>query len=160
MVEVSVACKDWNEIEHLVQTIEHAVYQAADTAKLNIQPDSEVSLLLTDDQQMRSLNQKWRDQDKPTNVLSFPAGDLEVGQSAGPILGDVILAYETVAKESHQQQKTLKNHLSHLVIHGFFHLFGYDHINDREAAVMEQLETETLAKLGIENPYEEHEVVP
>ena len=156
-IDISVAADAWNSIEGLEGSVERAVHAAVQTANLDLKSDCEVSILLTDDRQMRALNHQWRGQDKATNVLSFPATDLAAGQGIGPLLGDIVLAYETVAKESQIQQKTVINHVSHLVIHGFLHLFGYDHENDREAALMEQLETETLARLGIDDPYEAHE---
>ena len=109
-------------------------------------PDSELSILFTDDAHIRRLNAAYRGKDKPTNVLSFP-------QAGGPLLGDVILASETVAKEAVLAQKPLKDHIAHLVVHGFLHLLGYDHEADEEAEAMEALERAALKRLGIEDPY-------
>ncbi len=107
-----------------------------------------VSFLLTDDQAIRDLNRRFRQQDKPTNVLSFPAP-----QNPERFLGDVALAYGVCAREAAEQGKPLKNHLQHLVAHGVFHLLGYDHETDVQADEMEGLERAVLAGLGIPDPY-------
>jgi probable rRNA maturation factor len=107
-----------------------------------------VTLLLTGDATVRDLNLRFRDQDKPTNVLSFPA-------PANPehFLGDVALAYGVCAREAAEQGKPLAHHLQHLVAHGVLHLLGYDHIGDDEAEAMEGLERVVLAGLGVPDPY-------
>ena len=114
----------------------------------------EVAVLLTDDGRVRALNRRFRAIDKPTNVLSFasaggPAAPAEEPQA----FGDVVLAYETVAGEARRQGKTVADHVRHLLVHGALHLAGYDHGDDRQAAVMEGLETSVLAGLGVANPY-------
>nr|WP_309604462.1 rRNA maturation RNase YbeY [Phenylobacterium sp.] len=108
-----------------------------------------VTILLTDDETVRDLNARFRGQDRPTNVLSFPA-------PANPerFLGDVALAHGVCAREAADQGKSLAHHLQHLVAHGVLHLLGYDHIRDDEAAAMEGLERAILAGLGIADPYE------
>ena len=112
----------------------------------------EVSLCLADDARVRALNARWRGLDKPTNVLSFPASPPErLGES--PMLGDIALAYETLARESEQSGTPLADHYRHLVVHGFLHLIGHDHRSDGEAARMEALEKKILARLGVSNPY-------
>ena len=115
---------------------------------------AELSIVLGDDQLLRGLNRRWRGLDKPTNVLSFPA------QSAGPLpagaprlLGDVVLAFETVHDEAAAQGKPLADHLRHLVVHGVLHLLGFDHESAAEAERMEALETAVLARLGVPDPY-------
>lgn len=102
--------------------------------------------MLADDAALRALNARWRQQDKPTNVLSFPAGD-------SVLLGDVVLAFETVRREASEQGKSLADHMSHLVVHGVLHLLGHDHERPRDADVMESLERQVLAGLGIADPY-------
>lgn len=115
--------------------------------------DSELSLVFTDDAHIRSINDKWRHIDKATNVLSFPAFAITVGEKPGPILGDIVIAYETVLREANEENKTFDHHLSHLIVHGLLHLMGYDHQNDDEAEQMEQLERKILADIGISDPY-------
>jgi probable rRNA maturation factor len=107
-----------------------------------------VTLLLTDDATIRDLNRRFRQQDKPTNVLSFPAPT-----NPERFLGDIALAYGVCAREAAEQGKPLAHHLQHLVAHGVLHLLGYDHISDAEASEMEGLERAVLAGLGIPDPY-------
>jgi probable rRNA maturation factor len=113
-----------------------------------------VSLVFTDDASVRVLNRDYRGKDKPTNVLSFPAPQLVPGRF-GPLIGDIVVARETVAAESAADGLTFADHLTHLIVHGFLHLVGYDHETDDEAAVMEGLETSILQQLGIADPYAE-----
>jgi probable rRNA maturation factor len=103
-------------------------------------------VVFTDDAAMRRLNARYRGKDKATNVLSFP-------QKSGPLLGDVILAAETVRREAALAAKPLEDHMAHLIIHGFLHLLGHDHEEDAEAEKMEQLERLALQRLGIPDPY-------
>ncbi|MCO6187424.1 rRNA maturation RNase YbeY [Rhizobium sp. L1K21] len=114
---------------------------------------AEVSLLFTDDATIQSINAEWRDKDKPTNVLSFPAFPLEPGGIPGPMLGDIIFARETIEREAAELEKPFDEHLSHLLVHGFLHLFGYDHIENDDAVTMEALETGILVSLGLSDPY-------
>jgi probable rRNA maturation factor len=114
--------------------------------------DIEISVAFTDDATVHDLNRDWRGKDKATNVLSFPAPPTK---SPGPrLLGDIVLAYETVAHEAIGEGKSLADHTMHLLVHGTLHLLGYDHETDSEAAVMEALETKALAGMGIADPYE------
>ena len=110
-----------------------------------------VTLVLTDDGEMRNLNRTWRGMDAPTNVLSFPAGDI----GAQDFLGDVVLAHETTCQEAREQNIALGDHVSHLVVHGVLHLLGFDHTEDDAAERMETLERAALATLGIGDPYAE-----
>jgi probable rRNA maturation factor len=103
---------------------------------------------------VRRLNACWRGIDKPTNVLSFRAAPAERAADA-PMLGDIALAYETLAREAEESGASLADHYRHLVAHGFLHLIGYDHQTDEEADRMEELETRILAKLGVADPYAE-----
>ena len=105
-------------------------------------------ILLADDEAMRDLNARFRDKDVPTNVLSFPAAP-----SAAPHLGDVALGFEVCAAEAWAQGKPLAHHLIHLVAHGVLHLVGYDHEDEAEGEVMETLERDVLAGLGVPDPY-------
>jgi probable rRNA maturation factor len=120
---------------------------------------SEVSIVLTDDDEIRALNQTWRGKDAPTNVLSFPAGE-PFGDIPGEPrpLGDVILGGETVLAEAKAKGIPAADHASHLVVHGMLHLLGYDHDGDEDALRMETLETEVLGRLGIADPYDDLDV--
>lgn len=121
-----------------------------------------VSLWLCDDAQMRQLNQQHRQIDKPTNVLSFPAYDM-AGDMAGQqidgdvpaLLGDIVIAAETVMCEADEMQMPVADHLIHLFVHGMLHLFGHDHIDDELAETMEKLEVKFLANIGVPNPYQD-----
>ena len=118
------------------------------------QEDVELSLLLADDEAVRALNRAWRGKDKATNVLSFPANP-HPGMPGRQPLGDVALAFGTVAREAESEGKTLADHATHLIVHGVLHLLGYDHETEAEAEIMEALEVEALARLGIADPYRE-----
>ena len=121
---------------------------------------SEVSLVLADDAMVQELNRDWRGKDKPTNVLSLPGEDDFPVPDAPRLLGDIVLAQETVAREALEQSKSFNHHLSHLVVHGMLHLLGYDHIEDDEAEEMEALEIELLAGMGIADPYGDDHTPP
>jgi probable rRNA maturation factor len=113
----------------------------------------ELSLVFSDDAHVRTLNAGWRGKDQPTNVLSFPAFPSNPGAALPPMLGDVVLAAETVAAEALAEGKPLVHHISHLIVHGILHLIGYDHETDAEAEEMEELERRILAGLDIPDPY-------
>lgn len=113
---------------------------------------AELSLLLTADEEIRSLNKNWRGKDEATNVLSFPQNALHFGEGARPI-GDVALAFETVAHEAAANGIPVRQHAAHLVVHGVLHLLGYTHENDSTAKDMELLEVQVLASLGLPDPY-------
>jgi probable rRNA maturation factor len=112
----------------------------------------ELSLVFTDDAHVRRLNRDFREKDSPTNVLSFPAPAGADGR-LGSILGDVVLARETVFREAEAEGLTMEAHLAHLILHGFLHILGYDHADEAEATAMERLETAILGGLGIADPY-------
>lgn len=121
----------------------------------------EISFLLTNDPHIQTLNNEYRGQDKPTNVLSFaqyeitPENIASLFDANHPIImvGDIILSLDTLLEEARQQQKPLIDHYSHLLVHGLLHLFGYDHENEQDAFLMEQLEITILEKMAINNPY-------
>lgn len=132
---------------------------AAEVVPALANPRLEASILFTDDASVHDLNRGWRDKDKPTNVLSFPMlerGELEALAPEGPpvMLGDIAMARETCAREAAEKGIALRDHASHLVIHGLLHLAGFDHeISPQDAEEMEALEVKALAKLGIADPY-------
>jgi probable rRNA maturation factor len=139
--------------------IEAAIHRAIEVASTMVDAetaDAELAIMLTDDAGIRMLNKNWRGIDKPTNVLSFPAlqptGARE-DDDAPRMLGDIAIAYETTRNEADAEHKPFENHLSHLAVHGFLHLMGYDHEKDDDAEIMEDLERKILAQLGIPDPY-------
>lgn len=152
-VDFSISCPHWRDCGFDVkakarQTVEHILrYVSLDAC------DMELSIVLTSDSDIRSLNRQYRGKDKPTNVLSFPAWEPDLPGPA--LLGDIILAFETIAQESRDQGKEIADHYTHLIVHGFLHLLGYDHETEGEAEIMEGLEIKILETLGIENPYKD-----
>lgn len=156
--EIDVAVEDprWEEA---IPDLEAFAIRAVE-AGLAIAPDSptgpvEVSVLLTDDATVRELNRTWRGKDKATNVLSFPAPAQPSHPGAPRPLGDVVLAYETLVRETGEQSKPLAHHLAHLLVHGTLHLLGQDHeTGEAEAEAMEALEVAALRTLDIPDPYD------
>ena len=157
-IQIAVEADGWAD-ETALEALASRVLGAAEThlAASEGQPfpkqPTEVSLVFADDEMIREINAEWRDKDKPTNVLSFPAFPVTPGKMPGPMLGDIIIARETVEREAVDLEKTFEDHLTHLMVHGFLHLFGYDHIEVTDAEKMEALETRILAKLGLSDPY-------
>lgn len=146
MIDVELEDLEWATS---LPTAAAVVERAAQAALGAVEGD--VVVLLTDDTTIRDLNARFRDRDKATNVLSFPAAE-----SAMPHLGDLVLAHGVCVEEAQAQGKSLSDHLSHLVVHGVLHLLGRDHEIDEEAEEMEQEERSILASLGIADPYEIH----
>jgi len=132
--------------------------EAVDVAGLTFEVGAELSIVLAGDKTLQALNNEWRSMDKPTNVLSFPGNDIAVGEKAGLILGDIVISLETTKREAALENKLFEDHLSHLIVHGFLHLFGYDHETEAEAIQMEGLETRILNELGIANPYQDEDI--
>lgn len=122
--------------------------RALDAGALQMQASGEVSLLLTNNAEIQTLNRDWRDKDKPTDVLSFPSDPLDQ-----PFLGDIAVALGVTRTDAEARPIELDQHLSHLLIHGLLHLLGHDHKDDTEAAEMEALEVAALASLGWPDPY-------
>ena len=110
------------------------------------------SMLVTTADEMQQLNKQYRDQDKPTNVLSFPMQSPEEVDIS--LLGDIVLCTSVIKQEADQQSKSESSHWAHMVVHGMLHLQGYDHVQNDEAENMEQLEISILDQLGFANPYE------
>ena len=155
ITEVLVVAQCWQTEPEAEAVIQRAIAAAAEIVDADI-GEAEIAVMLTDDAGIRTLNRNWRGVDKPTNVLSFPA--LPVASQKGPddaprMLGDIAIAYETTRNEADDEQRPFDHHLSHLAVHGFLHLIGYDHEKDHDAEAMEALEQEVLAQLGIPDPY-------
>ena len=146
MIDLDVEDAAWTDALPDAEALVLAAAEATLAAEGAV--DEGVSLLLTGDDAVRDLNRRFRQQDKPTNVLSFPAP-----QNPERFLGDVALAYGVCAGEALEQGKPLAHHLQHLVAHGVLHLLGYDHETDAQAAEMEGLERAVLAGRGIPDPY-------
>lgn len=143
-IEVAIGDPAWTAA---IADAEAVAVEAGRTA-LDGVADRGIAILLTDDATVRDLNARFRGQDKPTNVLSFPAPE-----GPGSHLGDIALAFGVCAREAGEQAKPLADHLRHLVIHGVLHLIGWDHETDTEAEAMEALERRLLARLGVPDPY-------
>lgn len=143
---------DWSVIHYasgLKDILEESVRQGLQQGcEKSILPAYEVTLVLSDNETIRSLNKKYREKDKPTNVLSFPTP-----QKDNPFLGDVIFSLSTIREEAQKDKKNLEHHFLHLAVHGVLHLLGFDHNTEEEAKDMEQLEVAVLSKFGIPNPY-------
>jgi probable rRNA maturation factor len=155
---VSIAADDsgWDAVPNLVVMARHAANAALEAAYRGPRPAS-LAILFTGDAAMAELNRQWRGKAKPTNVLSFPApAGLPVAQGEPRPLGDIVLAFGTVAREAEEQDKPLPHHATHLIVHGVLHLLGHDHETEGQAEDMEALERLILNDLGIEDPYERH----
>lgn len=148
-IDTSIDDRRWTAIDALEALVTEAVSVATEFAGGTSEP-AEASILLTNDAAVRRLNRDYRGIDRSTNVLSFP---VPPAQKTAGMLGDVVLAYETVAVESAAQGKSLSDHMRHLVVHGVLHLLGYDHETATDADRMEALEVQILGALGIPDPY-------
>lgn len=153
-VDIAVEAEAWGDEARWRPLAETVAAAVAARDELIVPEAAELSLVLTDDARIRVLNRDWRGFDKPTNVLSFPAADAD-DDDPGPLLGDVVVAHETTAREAIDEARRFDDHFAHLLVHGLLHLFGFDHEDDAEAEEMEALETEILAGLGIADPYAE-----
>jgi probable rRNA maturation factor len=144
----------WDKIAVSEDALSRAARAAVAAASPARSKPRQVTIVLTDDAEMRELNRIWRGKDQSTNVLSFPAGEA-FGETHGEPspLGDIVLAAETVTAEAKQKRIAVADHAAHLVVHGMLHLLGHDHARDADAERMETLETEILARLGIADPY-------
>ena len=156
-IDVVIESARWQKVPRAATVVRRAIGAAAPARARN----AELSVILTSDRAIRTLNRRWRGRDKPTNVLSFPAPARAPGRSprgAPHHLGDIVLAYETVAREARAEGKPLDHHIAHLALHGFLHLLGYDHESHGQAETMERRERRILARLGVPDPYAEREV--
>ncbi|MDE2361654.1 MAG: rRNA maturation RNase YbeY [Hyphomicrobiales bacterium] len=146
--DIVVRADAWRNLRGARRVVERAI-DACRLALGRTDEKAETCVVLCDDAEIRRLNGRWRGFDKATNVLSFPAN----AGSQGASLGDIAIAYETVAGEAVAENKALPAHLSHMVVHGYLHLVGYDHEDERDAEQMEDMERQILGVLGIDDPY-------
>lgn len=153
-IEISRRCNSWPAEDDLLMLANQAIGACGKEANLVWPTDAELSLVFTDDEEVTKLNSQWRKKNKSTNVLSFPGGDIQPGQTSDIFIGDIVFALETIQSESEKQGKEYSDHLVHLLIHGFLHLYGYDHIDNEQAQIMEALEQKILKSLNIADPYE------
>jgi probable rRNA maturation factor len=149
-IDILVASSDWQNVDDLDPLTRRCIAASIEESGVLLAESCELSVTFCADDEIRDLNAQWRGKDSATNVLSFPTpGAVE----ARPLLGDIVIAYETVAREAREQQKTLQAHVAHMIMHGFLHLVGYDHLSAEEAEEMENLERRIAAKLGMRDPY-------
>jgi probable rRNA maturation factor len=142
----------WNSVPGVKPALRRAIKAALPEGQPKI-AEAELAIVLTDDAAIRKLNRQWRGRDQPTNVLSFPSPSARRPDIGARLLGDVVIAYETAAREADTEGLPLAHHLAHLAVHGYLHLLGYDHETESEAETMERLEREILARLDVPDPY-------
>jgi len=157
-LNIIIDAKGWKAIPRLRAHIRKIAGATAAALPAKYHFPFVATVLLTGNARVRMLNRNFRGMDKATNVLSFPqfsAAELpKIGKRKGVVeLGDMALALAYTKKESKEHNKLLRNHISHLVIHGLLHLFGYDHLVDDEAEAMEKLETRIMLNMGLPAPY-------
>ena len=152
-VDVLIKDEGWNSaIKNPEAFCKHVIGKAKTV--VDFEAHGELSIALINDAEIQALNKTYRGKDKATNVLSFP------DSGPAPVLGDIVIARETVTREAEAAGLSITDHLTHMLIHGFLHLQGYDHENDAEAALMEVLEVKALRTLNIDNPYKNNEHLP
>jgi probable rRNA maturation factor len=164
-IDVALPCRRWKRALPDAADRAEAAARAAFLGARQRPAYAEISLVLADDATVRALNRRWRKRDSATNVLSFASAAPRTptlprkGDAAPTLLGDVVLAYETIAREAEEQGKKFADHFAHLVTHGVLHLLGFDHVEDAQARRMEALERRVLARLGVADPYRVREGV-
>jgi probable rRNA maturation factor len=159
-IDVALACAGWTQLCPAAESrargaAELALARGTTELGLTWQGTVELGITLADAANQRQLSRDYRGLDAPTNVLAFPVWEpgTRLPPGAPVLLGDVVLAMETVAQEAAEQKKPLADHLVHLTVHGVLHLLGYDHLTQAEAATMESLERSILTELGVPDPY-------
>jgi probable rRNA maturation factor len=166
MLQVETDAAGWPESERWQAVAEKAVRAAIahspDARFLSESAVIEVSVKFTSDEEVQTLNRDYRQKDKPTNVLSFPMVQEDLidaidqnSDDGEVLLGDIVLAHGTCVREAAEKGVSVEAHATHLIVHGTFHLLGYDHMTDQDAEEMEAAEREALAMLGIADPYKD-----
>ena len=152
VIDVAIEAENWMSLDAPSQLAEATILAAIGESGVALAANAEISVVFCDDRFIRDLNRKWRGIDKPANVLSFPAGG---DAASAPLLGDIVIAFETASQEASEAGKPLRDHVAHLLVHGFLHLIGHDHIGAAEAGTMEALERTILDRLGIADTFRE-----
>ena len=142
----------WTERMDVEAVVNSAVEKVLQATNAKLRRDAEASFSFSTDERVRQLNSTWRHKDAPTNVLSFPAAE-SASLETSPLLGDVIMAYETIDREAIEEGKLFVHHASHMIVHGFLHLIGFDHEDEEEARDMENVESRVLTELGVPDPW-------
>jgi probable rRNA maturation factor len=165
-VKIAAPSALWQgSIENLADWVTRSVVRSVEVSN-RVHGNSEVSVVLSDDRELQILNKEYRGKDGPTNVLSFPGDDLDTSEDSFTsmgrplILGDVVIAFETIRREAKDQGKALPDHLAHMLVHGVLHLCGFDHEQSEDAKTMESMEREILSEFGIADPYEVEKAPP
>jgi probable rRNA maturation factor len=153
-IDIAIESPLWTPMTGVTDLVEQAVSATLRHVQINLRPAAELSVLLCDDARIAALNREWRTIDAATNVLAFPAVTAEQ-LSAAEMLGDIVLAFETIESEARRDGKSLEDHFRHLIVHALLHLLGHDHGTGREAEQMEALERRVLRDLNIADPYHE-----
>jgi probable rRNA maturation factor len=148
-IDIQTQSPLWEAQPLAAQTVRKAITAAASALST---AGGELSIVLTDDSAIRLLNRDWRGIDQPTNVLSFPASGNKTSEDAR-LLGDIVIAYETLERECDDENRIFLHHLTHLAVHGFLHLIGYDHQTDSQAEEMEGLESKIMTRMNMPDPY-------
>jgi probable rRNA maturation factor len=148
-IDVLIDSSHWKSAGNIRTLVRRAIAEAASTQSTS---GAELAIVLTDDSAIRQLNRLWRSVDAPTNVLSFPAATKQADDEPAH-LGDIVLAYQTIAREARAEGKPFAHHVAHLAVHGYLHLIGFDHEQDADAEAMEQAERKILRRLAIPDPY-------
>jgi probable rRNA maturation factor len=153
LLTLVVQCEAWASLGDLERIVNRVLNTVG--ARVPAVAGREVAVVLADDAELCALNERFRGQNKPTNVLSFPQADDPAPRDSAvaPPLGDIVIAYETVMREAQQENKPSLHHLTHMIVHGLLHLAGHDHESNADAEQMEALECEILANMDIPNPY-------
>jgi len=150
VIDVAIQAKHWECLKSPAELAESAIIAAVQESSISLPEVSEISVLFCDDAFIRQLNCRWRGLDRPTNVLSFPAA---INAASAGLLGDIVIAFETAAKEAAAAGIPLRDHAARLLIHGFLHLTGHDHAESADAEAMEIAERAAMGRLGIADSY-------
>lgn len=147
-IDILLQAGAWGEAKDYEDLFRRAISIAVQIAQLPLVDKSELSIVLSDDLHIGRLNKQWRSKPQSTNVLCFPIDTIKLGETPGQLLGDIIVSRETIAREADELEISFDQHLAHMIIHGFLHIFGYDHIDDKDAGIMEELEGRCLRSLN------------